>query len=455
MASLEGIISFGPWGGLGGDHWSYRASRGITEIVLHVQGNIKSISFKDASGMVSGTFGGRGNDPEDRGEEKKIGIQWPSEYLKSISGTYGSYEGQLVITSLSLITNLTTYGPFGTASSEVFSIPIANSAVVGFHGRCGYYLDALGIFVIPTNSEGSISVGQWGGLGGDPFSFRVGSWIKEIIVREGINIKSLSFKDGDGHEYGKFGGNNPTDPGEERKIVIDGHLEHLTSITGTYGNYDGRVVIGSLSFKTNLTTYGPFGTATDTSFSIPIEGSVVIGFHGRGGYYLDAIGILVKPRDIEGTISIGPWGGQGGSPWSYMTNQGINQIVINVGSNIKSISFQDTTGLDSATFGGNSPNDIGERKTVLINWPSEYLISISGTYGNFASVVTITSLSFTTNKDTYGPFGTGSGTSFSIPINNNMVVGFHGRAAYYLDAIGIFVKPEPTLLIGKGKDDSL
>lgn len=76
---------------------------------------------------------------------------------------------------------------------------------------------------------------------------------------------------------------------------------------------------------------------------------------------------------------------------------------------------------------------------VYFNWPSEYLISISGTYGNFGSMLTITSLSFTTNGATYGPFGTGSGTSFSIPINNNTVVGFHGRAGHYLDAIGIFV----------------
>ncbi|XVF82064.1 hypothetical protein PTKIN_Ptkin16aG0013500 [Pterospermum kingtungense] len=441
MASLEGIISLGPWGGSGGDQWSYRASLGIAEIVLRVEGNIKSISFKDASGLVSGTFGGGGNDPNDRGEQKKIEIQWPSEYLKSISGTYGRYKGLSVITSLSFITNLTTYGPFGTASREPFSIPIADSAVVGFHGRCGYYLDALGIFVIPANPHGSISVGQWGGPGGDPFSFRVGSWIKEIIVHEGTNIKSLSFKDGNGHEYGKFGGNNANDTGEERKIEIDGQSEHLTSITGTYGNYNGLVVIRSLSFKTNLTTYGPFGTVTGTSFSIPIEGSVVIGFHGRAGYYLDAIGIHVKPRDREGTISIGPWGGQGGNPWSYMTYGGIKQIEINVGSNIKSISFQDTTDLPSAIFGGNNPNDIGEKKTVLIDWPSEHLISISGTYGNFASLLTITSLSFTTNKATYGPFGTGSGTSFSIPINNNSVVGFHGRAGHYLDAIGIFVKP--------------
>ena len=71
-------------------------------------------------------------------------------------------------------------------------------------------------------------------------------------------------------------------------------------------------------------------------------------------------------RDIEGTISIGPWGGRGGSPWSYITNRGINQIVINEGLNIKSISFRDTADLDSATFGGKNSNDIGERKTVSI-----------------------------------------------------------------------------------------
>ncbi|GLT45977.1 hypothetical protein SLA2020_197700 [Shorea laevis] len=446
MGSLEGIISLGPWGGSGGDPWSFKASLGITEIIIHEQVNIKSISFKDASGHISGTFGGR--NPNARGEEKKIEIRWPSEYLKSISGTYGDYNGLLVIRSLSFTTNLTTYGPFGkTTGGQLFSIPVAESVVVGFHGRSGHYLDALGIFVQPVHSHGSISFGPWGGPGGDPFSFRVGSWIKEIIVHERINIKSIAFKDANGHEYGKFGGNNSNDIGDKKTIEIDGPLEHLTSITGTYGNYNGLTVITSLSFVTNLTTHGPFGTATGTSFSMPMpmEGYLVNGFHGRGGYYLDAIGIHVRPRHIEGTISIGPWGGQGGDPWSYTTNRGINQIIIHVGSNIKSISFRDTTDLASATFGGNNPNDTGEEEIVHINWPSEHLISISGTYGHFAGLLTITSLSFITNRATYGPFGTTSGTSFSIPMNNSTVVGFHGRAGHYLDAIGIFVKPETKI----------
>lgn len=70
----------------------------------------------------------------------------------------------------------------------------------------------------------------------------------------------------------------------------------MTSISGTYGNYRGLTVITSLSFITNLnTTYGPFGKATGTAFSNPIQGGVVVGFHGKSGYYIDSIGIYVKP----------------------------------------------------------------------------------------------------------------------------------------------------------------
>ncbi|KAI9071821.1 hypothetical protein K1719_046215 [Acacia pycnantha] len=221
------------------------------------------------------------------------------EYLISISGNYGDYSGLLVIKSLSFITNLKTYGPFGTTSGNdtPFSIPIADSVVVGFHGRAGYYVDALGIFVEPVDPlNGTISLGPWGGPGGDPFSFTVqGSWIKEIVVEQGGTINSIAFKDADGHYYGKFGGKDPNDIGVEKTVTINGPSEHLKSISGTYGEYKRHQVITSLSFITNLDTYGPFGTASGTSFTIPIQGSLVIGFYGRAGYYLDSIGIIVKP----------------------------------------------------------------------------------------------------------------------------------------------------------------
>ena len=55
----------------------------------------------------------------------------------------------MVISSLSFITNLRPHGPYGTTNSgQAFSIPIADS-VVGFHGRAENYIDALGIHVQP------------------------------------------------------------------------------------------------------------------------------------------------------------------------------------------------------------------------------------------------------------------------------------------------------------------
>uniref|UniRef100_A0A6N2KDX6 Jacalin-type lectin domain-containing protein n=1 Tax=Salix viminalis TaxID=40686 RepID=A0A6N2KDX6_SALVM len=77
-------------------------------------------------------------------------------------------------------------------------------------------------------------------------------------------------------------------------------------------------------------------------------------------------------KNIEGTISSGPWGDRGRSTWSCMTNRGINQIVINVGLII--ISFRDTTELESATFGGKNPD---ETKTAL----SYYKLMLSIDYG--------------------------------------------------------------------------
>nr|C0HM44.1 RecName: Full=Mannose/glucose-specific lectin; AltName: Full=Protein PNL [Parkia nitida] len=447
--SLKGMISVGPWGGSGGTHWSYKANHGVTEIIIHVKDNVKSISFKDASGDISGTFGGKDPRENEKGYEKKIKIHFPTEYLKSISGSTADYNGVLVtIRSLSFITNLTTYGPFlSFGGGESFSIPIADSVVVGFHSRAGYYLDALGIFDQPV-PEKTVSFGPWGGpAGDDAFNFKVGSWIKDIIIYALAAINSIAFKDANGHCYGKFGGQDPNDIGVEKKEIVD-NLEHFKSIAGTYGNYKGFEVVTSLSFITDVTKHGPFSHASGTAFSIPIFGSLVTGFHGKSGWYLDGIGIYVKPRAGQGSIFIAPHGQSGGFPWSYEANEGINAIVIYASGNISKPAFRDTSGLNSATQGGVNPKDFGEKKnTVSILHPSSFLTSIGGQYAQYKFkdlFTTVTGLGFTTNLATFGPFDKLSATSFSQPIHNNMVAGFHGRAGDYLDAIGIFVKTPDT-----------
>ena len=75
----------------------------------------------------------------------------PSEFVKGISGTVvGLYRSCNVIASLTFVTNVKAYGPFGLGDGTPFTIPVEdNHSVVGFFGRSSTYLDAIGVYVQP------------------------------------------------------------------------------------------------------------------------------------------------------------------------------------------------------------------------------------------------------------------------------------------------------------------
>nr|POE98423.1 isoform 3 of jacalin-related lectin 3 [Quercus suber] len=79
-------------------------------------------------------------------------------------------------------------------------------------------------------------------------------------------------------------------------VKLDCPDEFLTSIHGHYGclNEWGPVFVRSLSFESNRKTYEPFGTEQGTYFSFPMAGGKIVGFHGKSGWYLDAIGAYLK-----------------------------------------------------------------------------------------------------------------------------------------------------------------
>jgi hypothetical protein len=56
-------------------------------------------------------------------------------------------------------------------------------------------------------------------------------------------------------------------------------------------------VITSIKFVTNLNkTYGPCGDGKGNPFTVPVQsGSAIVGFFARGGGWLDAIGVYVRP----------------------------------------------------------------------------------------------------------------------------------------------------------------
>ncbi|XP_062027217.1 jacalin-related lectin 19-like [Rosa rugosa] len=143
-------------------------------------------------------------------------------------------------------------------------------------------------------------------------------------------------------------------------------------------------------------------------------------------------------------VSVGPWGGQTGLMWDDGVYSTVRQLVIAHGSGIDSIQIEyDSKGCSfwSDKHGGN-----GGWKTdkVKLDYPEEFLTSIHGYYGKISEwgTVSVRSLTFKSNKRSYGPFGIEQGNYFSLPVTTgNKIVGFHGRSGWYLDAIGAYLKP--------------
>ena len=91
-------------------------------------------------------------------------------------------------------------------------------------------------------------------------------------------------------------------------------------------------------------------------------------------------------------------------------------------------------------------------QTIIIDWPNEYLTKISGTIGTFHKDEVIGTLSFTTNRNKYGPFGSKGDcyckSSFElISEKNRAVVGFFGRQGNFINAIGVYYKDPPAPIV--------
>ncbi|RCV38606.1 hypothetical protein SETIT_8G156300v2 [Setaria italica] len=71
----------------------------------------------------------------------------PSETIKQVYGTTRTVEGDTVVTSLTLVSNLTTYGPFGKANGTAFCSQVQDhKTIAGFFARAGASVNALGVY---------------------------------------------------------------------------------------------------------------------------------------------------------------------------------------------------------------------------------------------------------------------------------------------------------------------
>jgi hypothetical protein len=82
------------------------------------------------------------------------------------------------------------------------------------------------------------------------------------------------------------------------QITFDYPLEYLQQIEGYYGVTPAVVcggpvtTISSITFKSNIKTYGPYGSHAKDHERFKSGIGKVVGFFGRSGMCLDQIGVL-------------------------------------------------------------------------------------------------------------------------------------------------------------------
>jgi hypothetical protein len=252
----------------------------------HVDSVQMLISFPDGRTVMSPKRGGSGGRLDifrmDRGE-----------YITGVSGRYGDY-----IDSIRIHTNKRTSalfgGPGGNRDFRV-EVPGGNQAV-GFAGRAGDYLDSVGLIFAPIHTA---EVGQTrlaGGRGGSAFLDRdipPAARIVEVRVQSGDRIDAIqavyALPDGRYFEAGRYGGSG----GQSGIFRLDSD-EYITGLSGRCGDS-----IDSMRIHTNKRTsqlFGGRGGERDFRLDIP-PGSQAVGFVGRAGDYVDAIGLTYGERD--------------------------------------------------------------------------------------------------------------------------------------------------------------
>lgn len=510
-------IKVGPWGGSRGVPFDIiEEPKRLVSVTARVGTFVSSFGFSyvDPAGRkhTVGPVGGNGG--------KLVTIQFePTEYVKEFSGSVGLTKGTWIVTYLRIETNLKSYelydegtdlfqslpGFLGILMPEKqipFSVPVPeNTSIVGFFGRAGGdNLDAIGVYVkmksANTNTEQEtginlddyspeepifmvaeavpIKIGAWGGDGGTEFDVtEPPKRLESMTVRAGDSVDSIGFsyvdEEGQKHSVGPFGGT-----GGQPTTIEFAAEEYVRKFSGTIF----RSFVASLEIETNIKTYGPYGKAhNDYPFSIPLPENVsIVGFFGRAGKFLDAIGVYIgysrspftdatgetsSDKDEEATqkkatastepetitagqqtfpIKIGVWGlGEGIEFDVTEPPKRLDSVMIQAGDIIDSFGFSYTDQAGKKHTVGPSGGRGGSLTTIQLE-PTEYVKHFSGTTGTYVGSPVVASLKIETNLGVYGPYGKEQSVPFSIPLPKNAsVVGFFGLSDNLLGAIGVYV----------------
>ncbi|XP_010545655.1 PREDICTED: myrosinase-binding protein 1-like [Tarenaya hassleriana] len=437
-------------GGKGGNQWDDGSEHdGVTKIHVEVGRNgIQHIKFdyvqngQIKEGSVHGLK---------RNRVQTFEINHPDEYLVSVDGTH---DDSGVIQSLRFKTNKNTSDIFGYNEGTSFSIEAKDKKVAGFHGSAGNELNSLGAYFVPisSSSPGSsapLKLEAKGGNGGESWDDGAHDGVRKVLVGQGdSSVVYVKF------EYEKGGEIVARDHGKktllEPEEFVLGHDEYITSVEVYYEKVYGTPsdVIMALIFKTSKgRTSQPFGIVSGTKAVLDGKGGKLLGFHGRAGEVLNAIGAYFSATaasSLAPAKKIEAQGGDFGDLWDDGAHDGVRKVHVGQGdSSVVYVKFEYDKGSNLVVGAGHGKKTLLEPETFELDYPSEYIMAVEGYYEKVFGIKapTITALRFKTNKRTSQPFGMESGTKFVLEESGSKIVGFHGQAGEQLHKVGVHVAP--------------
>ncbi|PNT68464.1 jacalin-related lectin 19 isoform X1 [Brachypodium distachyon] len=159
----------------------------------------------------------------------------------------------------------------------------------------------------------------------------------------------------------------------------------------------------------------------------------------------------------EGSSSVvlrmGPCGGGGGEGGEArdMDTRGVERVVK------VAVRHGEDTGIDAISVlyeregGRHEWTDLwggpgGSLAEICLRDPDEHFTSVTGHYGDLdGGLSVVRSLTFVSNRRSFGPFGKEEGVPFALPACGGRILGFHARSGTHLHAIGTYVRTMTTM----------
>ncbi|XP_010454797.1 PREDICTED: myrosinase-binding protein 2-like [Camelina sativa] len=386
-----------------------------------------------------------------RGELEEFDVDYPNENIIAVGGSYDYVNRYktILIQSLFFKTSFGRTSPiFGASPSGTeFMLEGTNGGkLLGFHGRSGQAIDAVGAYFWSIPAPASEKIEEVGGINGDAFDDGVFHGVKKITVGKDIDcvsyIKIEYEKDGE-FETREHG----TIRGELEEFDVDYPNENIIAVGGSY-DYVNRyktILIQSLFFKTSFGRTSPIFGASPSGTEFMLEGTnggKLLGFHGRSGQAIDAVGAYFWSIPAPASEKIEEVGGINGDAFDDGVFHGVKKIT--VGKDIDCVSYIKIEYEKDGEFETREHGTIrGELEEFDVDYPNENIISVGGSYDyvNRYKTILIKSLFFKTSFGRTSPiFGASpSGTEFLLEgTNGGKLIGFHGRSGQAIDAIGAY-----------------